>query len=41
MTYLQKKCVLKKKDINVKVFDMITNKSEAKTNCTICNSNQK
>ena len=36
-----KKCVLKKKDINVKVFDMITNKNEAKTYYTICNSNQK
>ena len=36
-----KKMCSEKKDINVKVFDMITNKNEAKTNCTICNSNQK
>ena len=33
----------KKNDINVKVFNMIANKNEAKTmkNSTTCNSNQK
>ena len=31
MSYLQKYVFQKKKDINVKVFNMITNKNEAKT----------